>query len=712
MKKYKNLIIIGLFLVLSFSSLFLMNSPQLSDGNTGDVKNNERNVLDTPQISYTENVSRTDVQDLDITLHQSIINEGDPLYQITDFNDNNNRTFGVDSPADANFNSTFTNITITDIYAPNKTLIVEDNPNTMISLIPGLYSSFIVPLDCYLKNVSINIIALISGADFYYNLYDAQYSGGYIRPNNDLTSPILGYVYNDSASSVWLKLDGLNTFLDVSTTYNNTYFIKITASDNFNSYWYSDGNGDDTISYSNPSGIPLAGVDLTLKVDLALADNTPKPSDINLQIDGSIVNDNGTSNSGYWISESPNSNIDGTLNFTVGADWWDVKLNITKIQVNYTKSNIKGISNYLINNNDQYVQWNVTLPQITDFDSNFANYCINFTIPNNWNPESIRVWNGTDDKSADCSNKSYINNFREVHNPFATNGSWSLSANSTNLLDSIDIFIKQQPFIIVESASISSTIRINATFLQKILSNDGTINISVYNPDSLNNILNYTSQTSTFFSGKNITVGEWDISQTVTTVPQDLDFRIQIWWHNYTSAGFRETNLTVMQEDLTDITSDGSQHYNVLRGTMINITFNYTVLSTSVPILNAYYVIKSISPGIILFQFFENGNGNYTLRIKTVSVDDELLNQPLDFNITLQSVGKTPQAINITIKVYVKQSIVASGGGSGGGSGDKSKESLDLVIVISAILAISGIGAVLIITMIKKKGPWKSPTIE
>ena len=135
----------------------------------------------------------------------------------------------------------------------------------------------------------------------------------------------------------------------------------------------------------------------------------------------------------------------------------------------------------------------------------------------------------------------------------------------------------------------------------------------------------------------------------------------------------------------------------------MNYTFNYTTLSSSSPLSDAYFEEVNILQEFT-YEFINDGNGNYTIQINTSNVQDSDLNQHLDFNVTVLRVGKAPQAINLTIRVFVKQASVASGGSSGGGGGGESKDSLDLLIIIASTIVISSIGAVVIIILIKKKG--------
>ncbi len=130
----------------------------------------------------------SDESDMNITLHQSYEAEGDPLYEISNVSDTTNNTFSVKSPKDNYFNSTFTNITIRDIYAPNKTVVVEDDLSMGRTNFgtPGdrIAGSFTVPSDCILVNFSVDIAnAAGTNSDIRVHIFNNSFAGGVNKPN-------------------------------------------------------------------------------------------------------------------------------------------------------------------------------------------------------------------------------------------------------------------------------------------------------------------------------------------------------------------------------------------------------------------------------------------------------------------------------------------------------------------------------------------------
>ncbi|GAH51146.1 unnamed protein product, partial [marine sediment metagenome] len=108
---------------------------------------------------------------VNVTLHQSYLNNS--FNTALSPSDPNNNSFSLPCPKDITFNSTFTNITIQDIYAPNKSLIVEDQSGGQNTINENYYTSFWVPEDCYLVNLSTEIFSPVTDL-FYFDVFGAQ----------------------------------------------------------------------------------------------------------------------------------------------------------------------------------------------------------------------------------------------------------------------------------------------------------------------------------------------------------------------------------------------------------------------------------------------------------------------------------------------------------------------------------------------------------
>ncbi|MFX1480455.1 MAG: hypothetical protein ACFFCI_20355, partial [Promethearchaeota archaeon] len=104
---------------------------------------------------YSPGYSNTG-ENVSIGIHQSVVNT--TLRQFSNL-DTNNR-FKEICPTVNNFNSSFTNITINNIYAPNKTIIIEDDTQGVgleQYFLGEYYTSFQTRGFGYLQNISILI---------------------------------------------------------------------------------------------------------------------------------------------------------------------------------------------------------------------------------------------------------------------------------------------------------------------------------------------------------------------------------------------------------------------------------------------------------------------------------------------------------------------------------------------------------------------------
>ena len=102
-------------------------------------------------------------ENMNITLHQSYLNSSfDTIVNTSIVNGNN---FTLPSPKDIMFNSTYTNMTVKDIIAPNKTLIIEDDYSGGVPLfqINNHYLSFNVSSAGFIVNISLRVYLVDTG---------------------------------------------------------------------------------------------------------------------------------------------------------------------------------------------------------------------------------------------------------------------------------------------------------------------------------------------------------------------------------------------------------------------------------------------------------------------------------------------------------------------------------------------------------------------
>lgn len=548
---------------------------------------NKTDLIDDDNINRLKTAQLADFTgygtEVDITLQESIIDTTTKNF----LNISDSNSFTEASPMIVGFNTSYTNIAVNNIVAPNKTLIVEEDYSGQVLLSSVHYTSFQVLKSCWLEDVSVEIYT--SGAineTFNFDVYGAMWDGSYIKYDisKDLTGAgsDLGQLVNDSTSRFWYNLTNLHQYLNVDNTYQNTFFIRVSASNSQGFWTYESqsnhGSADDTISWNVALGTPLSNTDLTLKVNVSLNDNTPSPSDINLQIEDIPVNDLGLSNSGYFeTTQGLLEDLSGNLQFDITADWWDVSCDITAVQINYTKSDINIDSSYLIPNGASPVQWIVDAGAINYFDSRIDHTnTINFTVPSYWQDGNINVFNDTEEKTSLVFQDlgSGLKNVMVLDGGNGTN--WYLTATTPNLLDDLITSVGGTPY---STMNYTNVIDFTANFIETVY--DGTINLTVYSPSP-----HYINHTQTF----NILSPEssfdlsssWDISTSLETYGE---FLLQLTWINGTAAGFFENNITIMAETELELTSQNN--IEIFNNQVFNVNVFYNNTGEDEGILNA-----------------------------------------------------------------------------------------------------------------------------
>lgn len=533
--------------LFSFSQLIWNFNNFLTDSNS-PTEFDMFNELKTS--NYSPNYSNTG-ENMALVLHQSYLNNS--FNTILNTSDPNNNEFTVPSPEDSTFNSSYTYFKVEDIVAQNKTIEIETGTARAQDIITDWSFSFEIPQSSILKNFSIALsdnTGLAGGSDIALRLFNATHNGGLSRIEPDVNTLLVSESQNMPMDSgpIWYDFI-VNVDLDYSQTYGGTFFIRVwrisggSTVPQFNYQRNTDGTDvNNSLTYREPSSFVKREWEASLKVGLGLYDNTPNPTAINLEINNTIVSDD-VGNSGYWIKQNQNyTDNDGNLDFNITADWWDVQCNISQVQINYTKTDLKASSEFNIAGSGEAVEWDVTRNGgLNFFDPRLSNYRINFTIPSTWN--NINVLNGPVDKTGDVSINPNKNSHKTIQVVNAGNGTyWHLTATTENLLWSIDTHVNFVATVIVKYSEI---VEFSATFKEIIAQNDGVINLSVYNPSAIDNKLNFTSLNSTFASNIEFYLGSWDISDTIT---QYGEFRVQVSWSNNTAAGFSEKILTILGE--------------------------------------------------------------------------------------------------------------------------------------------------------------------
>ena len=584
---------------------------------------------------------------------------------------------------------------------PSKELIVEDQSTGLLWNfgITGYnaYGSFRISNNVILENISIRLWNDGDGTNcnFRVRIFNSNWKGTINEPLGLYATVVpIDTVLIDGFDG-WYNFTGLNTFLNVSETDNNTFYVVMQDVDD-NTYWYmiSDDDLGDNDDEMNAYRLSMPGVyelitvgprtiDLTLKVGLIPHENIPNPEDIGLKINNTaVIGHNDIHGFGYWNSTQVYSSSSGQLEFELSADWWDVSCKISQVQINYAKTDLKANSTFRVLGSGQDVLWNVSRTDgLNFFDTRLSNYRINFTIPSDWN--NINVFNGPINKTDDISIGLNKNGYKTIQVVNAGNGTyWHLTAISENLLASIDTYVNS---VATEIARYSDIVDFNAIFKEIIAQNDGIINLSVYNPSTIDNELIFASFNSTFASDIEFYLGGWDISDNVTNYGE---FRVQISWNNNTAAGFSEKILTIIGE--TDLTLKTPRQDAIYYS---NQSFNIIVYYKDSNHLNA---IDGAS-----IQYNINGQGwqstssnNGTIGYYIIPVDCSVFT--IDGIKTVEIIAGKNYYESQTLDYNFNVSIVEENG--------KQVEEFPLVIIIITIISTAGgIGAAVVTIILLRK---------
>ena len=98
-------------------------------------------------------------------------------------------------------------------------------------------------------------------------------------------------------------------------------------------------------------------------------------------------------------------------------------------------------------------------------------------------------------KMNEISIRSLNNGYSEICVLNAGSGYWFLTASSANLLDSIDSYSDSRAESIFNYSNI---VLFNTSFKETIFQNDGLLNLSIYSPALINDVLNFTMVKTVF----------------------------------------------------------------------------------------------------------------------------------------------------------------------------------------------------------------------
>ncbi|MHA1151041.1 MAG: hypothetical protein ACTSR8_22705, partial [Promethearchaeota archaeon] len=121
----KEIIIIFIFSTIFFiSSQLLINDANFQSKNSDEKINQSTIIKNLDPSTYSESLNK-EAHNVNLSLHESYYTQGNSIIRFVNTSDSNNNTFTAPAPKVSGFNSTFTNFTISNIKAENKTLTLE-----------------------------------------------------------------------------------------------------------------------------------------------------------------------------------------------------------------------------------------------------------------------------------------------------------------------------------------------------------------------------------------------------------------------------------------------------------------------------------------------------------------------------------------------------------------------------------------------------------
>jgi hypothetical protein len=540
-----------LYVSILLFSLLLSSIGAAFDGLNVNSNRDLNDPTDYPQEqSYSTNSSDS-VTGPKVSIQQAFRNES--ITTLT----NTKTMISVPAPLTSNYKTSSVYLGIDDIQVANHSITFEEYNasgwyHNFLDTVNPAYASFKVIGDCYLDNVSFYLRGLGGVANFSVYILNSSWSvvNNRNEPYGTVANPNLLCFIKGVTTAGWYSND-TNYFLDNSKTDNNTWFVGLRQNEisGVTGRWWYNQDGvhgdllDESLSYKYNVGtwtliidthwiVDSASFDFITKVGLTLNDNTPSPLDINLQVNNTNVQNNyNIEDAGNWTTTNKFSSTTGFLKFNFTALWYTYSFKVNVTQVNYTKSDFTVTSGYTVKSANS-VLWNTSVV-VNALDYRLNNNTINFTIPVNWNTLNVR--NITE-------SQTYITKSNTTHHIITafgkgiTNSTWWLTADSLNLLTDLKM---GKNGIETKLAYSDETLQFNVTFLHQIT---GFVNLTVYNPSSIDEEMNFTKEVNVETLSKFVDLGNWVVG---TTIKQPGEYRVQVKWNNQTDAAIIDSTIVI-----------------------------------------------------------------------------------------------------------------------------------------------------------------------
>ncbi|MFB0561388.1 MAG: hypothetical protein ACETWM_09275 [Candidatus Lokiarchaeia archaeon] len=427
-----------------------------------------------------------------IAATKSYTGSGDPLNALLYITNNyNNIPNASDTdnniylPCPNGWKIIWANLTFSNITAPNTT--IEPNSDPFTNDLEPLFHvmSFRLTSNAYLDYVSVQLRSP-SGGNAHFYVYNASNNSGVASPHNLIRN--ISSVSIPSGVPIWVDVNFGHQFLNISKTYDNTFFIGIEETSSSSKFYWK------YVPDATPPGAGYAyeyalgtwsavDVDFKLKINVSVS-TTPnpesaKPTEIGLTVNGSQVSDISKGN-GRWISNAATTFSSGYIFYDVDSTWMDTVSFSYIWNVTYAKNSISADANFVVDHNTDAL-WNITVNATGDngfpMTDNGINH-INITgVPTDWGDAGSKAYNGSHWFELDSYPPSTIS-FS------AGNGTWIVNCTAPNYVAGIGFEVGG---VTVENATVDDTLNITIIFDSSV---SGDVNLSIYDPSQ---ILNYTA---------------------------------------------------------------------------------------------------------------------------------------------------------------------------------------------------------------------------
>ncbi|MHA2407234.1 MAG: hypothetical protein ACXACA_02535, partial [Candidatus Ranarchaeia archaeon] len=536
----------------------------------------------------------------------------------------------------------------------NKTISVEDSTafvDGQTNMNEEWFMSFQIPRSLRLGGVSIYVTLI--DRTVLYRIYNATFSGGQYYPHQPITASFSSPDESYDTSDQWYNLTFPGIPLNSSITQGDYFFLSII--ENTPRHWgwnYVDdamhgGEPDEGYVYYYYSGYNEEDWDLFLKIITQTPSDNPLPSEVQLTVNGTAVDD--VAPGLGRISEIPNLPLSTRkdVSFKVSAFWPLVySINVTAM----TERNFVVSTEFQVLSTSNITTWNYS--NTIDFPTSSALRRLEYLLPSDYIPQNITV-NGVNHTQWQLNATSHV---FEVTN--ANNGTWVLISEAPNYLTNIE----------TRSAPAGPTI--DNSYIDQIVYGFGSVrdslgtqitsgigNLVVFDPT-----LNVNSTGTGAPDGNGNVIISWDI---LTTATENGSYILQLLWQNGTEAGLNNTILFVnwAPSNLT-ILSQPDFSSSILIGSDLQFTFNHTEFPSGNPLeATTINVINRTSgmPWDSFTVYNRNATGEpgiYDLTVFTHSAQLSAMNnvtvmisefpyQPFSFEFNFTLAGETTSLIPI-----------------------------------------------------------------